>query len=205
MEVFGLLLILGGAFLVDAGITNRNPVQVFTDILKNPGNARASFGASKGSGYATIPNPPPSSNGSASGASPALYSPTGSASGASGAAIAYARAQIGKPYQWGATGPDSFDCSGLIVAAFKAGTGYGLPRTTYTMIADPRLTVVSKANLQPGDLVFPDAGHVGIYTGNGSMIDAPHTGAFVREGPVWGFLTARRIPLPGNANPILSA
>lgn len=100
-------------------------------------------------------------------------------------AIAFARAQIGKPYVWASTGPNSYDCSGLVYRAFQA-AGYkfnGRP-TTYTLVGMG--TGVTKANIQPGDLVFPDAGHVQIYTGNGMIIEAPHTGANVREVPEWG-------------------
>ncbi|WP_354640977.1 C40 family peptidase [Kitasatospora camelliae] len=101
------------------------------------------------------------------------------ATGRAAAAIGFARAQLGKPYVWGATGPDSFDCSGLVQAAYRS-AGISLPRTTYAQIAAaPRIT---RDQLQPGDLVFFYAGvtHVGLYTGNGQMIHAPHPGAPVR-------------------------
>ncbi|MFG2818898.1 NlpC/P60 family protein [Kitasatospora sp. NPDC048365] len=94
-------------------------------------------------------------------------------------AIAFARAQLGKPYVWGATGPDSYDCSGLVQAAWRS-AGVSLPRTTWSQIAAaPRVT---RDQLQPGDLVFFFSGisHVGLYTGNGRMIHAPHPGAPVR-------------------------
>lgn len=102
------------------------------------------------------------------------------------AAIAYARAQIGKPYVYGTAGPNSFDCSGLVWKSFAIGAGYsftGRP-TTYTLVGMG--TGVDKASIQPGDLVFPDAGHVQIYSGGGNIIEAPHTGADVREVPEWG-------------------
>lgn len=107
------------------------------------------------------------------------------ANGRVAVAIAFARAQIGKPYRWASTGPDSYDCSGLVYRAFQA-AGYqfqGRP-TTYTLIGMG--TAVDKADIQPGDLVFPDAGHVQIYSGGGMIIEAPHTGANVREVPEWG-------------------
>lgn len=105
--------------------------------------------------------------------------------------IGYARQQIGKPYVYGAVGPNSFDCSGLVVAAFKHGAGKTLPHWTGALISLG--TNVAKADLQPGDLVFPDSGHVQIYTGNGKVVEAPHTGAYVREVSMWGFWRARRI------------
>ncbi|MFH8433983.1 NlpC/P60 family protein [Streptomyces sp. NPDC018007] len=100
-----------------------------------------------------------------------------------GRAIAFAHGAIGKPYVWGATGPDAFDCSGLTQAAWKA-AGVGLPRTTYTQInAGQR---VPRSQLAPGDLVFFYSGisHVGLYIGGGQMIHAPRPGAPVRIAPI---------------------
>jgi cell wall-associated NlpC family hydrolase len=99
-------------------------------------------------------------------------------------ALAFARAQIGKPYVWGATGPDSYDCSGLTQAAWKA-AGVGLPRVTYDQVDAG--TTVSLAEAQPGDLVFfyDDISHVGLYIGNGMMIHAPKPGAYVREESIY--------------------
>ncbi|MFF3987652.1 NlpC/P60 family protein [Streptomyces sp. NPDC001797] len=99
-------------------------------------------------------------------------------------AIAFARAQIGKPYVWGATGPGSYDCSGLSQAAWKA-AGVSLPRTTYDQVNAG--TTVSLADALPGDLVFfyDDVSHVGIYIGNGMMIHAPKPGAYVREESIY--------------------
>ncbi|WP_328424454.1 C40 family peptidase [Streptomyces sp. NBC_00443] len=95
-------------------------------------------------------------------------------------ALAFARSQVGKPYVWGATGPDSFDCSGLTQAAWKA-AGVDIPRVTYDQVNAGTTVPVSSA--QPGDLVFfyDDITHVGLYIGNGMMIHAPKPGAYVRE------------------------
>ncbi|MEU6364704.1 NlpC/P60 family protein [Streptomyces sp. NPDC046931] len=99
-------------------------------------------------------------------------------------ALAFARAQIGKPYVWGATGPGSYDCSGLTQAAWKA-AGVTLPRTTYDQVNAGTTVPLSEA--QPGDLVFfyDDISHVGVYIGNGMMIHAPKPGAYVREESVY--------------------
>jgi len=99
-------------------------------------------------------------------------------------ALAFARAQIGKPYVWGATGPDSYDCSGFTQAAWKA-AGVDLPRVTYDQVNAG--TTVSLADAQPGDLVFfyDDISHVGLYIGNGMMIHAPKPGAYVREESIY--------------------
>jgi cell wall-associated NlpC family hydrolase len=97
--------------------------------------------------------------------------------------IAFARDQLGKPYVWGATGPDSFDCSGLTQAAYKA-AGINLPRTTWDQVnVGHRVSVDA---LQPGDLIFfySDISHVGLYIGDGQMIHAPHTGTVVKIAPI---------------------
>jgi peptidoglycan DL-endopeptidase CwlO len=103
-------------------------------------------------------------------------------------AIAYAEQQLGKPYQWGATGPDAFDCSGLVMMAYRA-AGINIPRTSEAQWAfGPRF---ASSQAQPGDLVFfagadgtPAApGHVGLVIGNGLMIEAYATGFPVRIAP----------------------
>ncbi|WP_432192006.1 NlpC/P60 family protein [Streptomyces sp. bgisy027] len=99
-------------------------------------------------------------------------------------ALAFARSQIGKPYVWGATGPDSYDCSGLTQAAWKA-AGVDIPRVTYDQVNAG--TTVPLSSAQPGDLVFfyDDVTHVGIYIGNGMMIHAPKPGTYVREESIY--------------------
>jgi cell wall-associated NlpC family hydrolase len=100
-------------------------------------------------------------------------------------AIAYAVSKIGDPYVWGATGPSTFDCSGLTQAAWAA-AGVTIPRDTYEQVA--ALPAVSRADLQPGDLLFFDGNaHVAIYVGGGMLIDAPHTGAVVEKVPFAGW------------------
>ncbi len=105
-------------------------------------------------------------------------------------AIAFARAQIGDPYLFGGTGPDQWDCSGLMLKSFES-AGISLPRTAaqqWTVGQHIRAMV----DLEPGDMVFfaydlSDAStihHVGLYIGDGLMIEAPHTGAFVRTASI---------------------
>ena len=114
---------------------------------------------------------------------PVTGPPPAAKSGAS-AALAYANAQLGKPYQWGAAGPGAFDCSGLTMMAWRAG-GVSLPHNAAAQYGQVRH--ISMADLQPGDLVFESGlGHVGIYIGGGQMIDAPHSGAVVRVSALWG-------------------
>lgn len=94
------------------------------------------------------------------------------------AVIARAKAQLGKPYQWGAAGPDSFDCSGLTMYAWQA-AGVSLPHYAKSQYDVTRH--ISIDQLQPGDLVFYNGfGHESMYIGNGEVIDAPHTGAYVQ-------------------------
>ena len=95
-------------------------------------------------------------------------------------ALDVARAQIGKPYQWAAAGPDKFDCSGLTMYAWGK-AGVQLPHSAAAQY--DMLPKVSRGSLAPGDLVFfgSPIHHVGIYEGGGLMIDAPQTGENVRR------------------------
>lgn len=99
------------------------------------------------------------------------------------ASVSYAYSKLGSPYVWGATGPDAFDCSGLIQAAYRS-AGISLPRTTYAQIGAGQR--VSRSELLPGDLVFFYSGisHVGLYVGNGQMVHAPNPSAPVRVAPI---------------------
>jgi peptidoglycan DL-endopeptidase CwlO len=107
---------------------------------------------------------------------------------AASVAIAFAEAQLGKPYLWGGTGPDAFDCSGLVMSAFRA-AGLDIPRTSQAQWAwGPR---VSPNQVQPGDLVFfigadgttAHPGHVGLVIGGGMMIEAFAPGFPIRITP----------------------
>ena len=89
-------------------------------------------------------------------------------------AVSFAYKQLGKPYRYGATGPSSYDCSGLTGAAWKA-AGIKVPRTSYAQLG--KYKRVSKSNLKPGDIVgFYGGGHVAIYVGNGYVIHASRPG-----------------------------
>ncbi|MFJ7151902.1 C40 family peptidase [Streptomyces sp. NPDC100445] len=109
--------------------------------------------------------------------------PSGTDAAKAGKAVAFARAQLGAPCVWGAAGPGSYDCSGLVQAAWKS-AGVTLPRTAPGQAAAG--TRVPPADARPGDLVLfhDDHRHVGLYTGDGMMIHAPRPGAYVREEPV---------------------
>ncbi|WP_460999127.1 C40 family peptidase [Streptomonospora sediminis] len=112
-------------------------------------------------------------------------------------AVEHAKKEIGKPYVYGAEGPGSFDCSGLVQYAYKK-AGKNISRTTYTQFDQGRS--VSRSNLKPGDLVFfySGPGHVGMYVGNGKMIHAPSSGKRVQIVKMAGyynrhFVGARRV------------
>jgi peptidoglycan DL-endopeptidase CwlO len=110
------------------------------------------------------------------------------------AALTNALGKLGKPYRWGAVGPNAFDCSGLVKWSF-ANAGKILPRTSRAMASVG--VPVSRANLQPGDLVFfyTPISHVGIYIGNGQIVHASRTGQPVKVSNMSGmrFTTARRV------------
>ncbi len=119
-------------------------------------------------------------------AAPVIAAPAVVVSGGGGAATAVreAYAQLGKPYVWGAEGPGTFDCSGLTQWVWGK-AGVALSHYTGSQWEEGRR--VDRAALIPGDLVFfhPDLDHVGLYVGNGKMIDAPRTGEVVRVENVW--------------------
>jgi cell wall-associated NlpC family hydrolase len=119
---------------------------------------------------------------------------TGTGRGAK--ALAFARAQLGKPYRFGASGPNAYDCSGLTGAAWRA-AGVTLPRTSYQQFHAGRY--VAKSDLQPGDLVFfyssTRPSHVALYVGNGMVIHAPHPGASVR------YIKMKYMPYSGARRP----
>jgi cell wall-associated NlpC family hydrolase len=98
-------------------------------------------------------------------------------------AVAAALSQLGKPYVWGAGGPDSYDCSGLTMWSW-AHAGVNLPHQSAEQ--QGMGTPVDRSQLQPGDLVFfgSPAYHVGMYVGNGMMVHAPTTGDVVKVSPL---------------------
>ncbi|WP_159662836.1 C40 family peptidase [Streptomyces mexicanus] len=115
----------------------------------------------------------------------------GAANDASAATLATKALQIaaskkGSPYQWGATGPRRFDCSGLTLYSFKK-AGKKLPRTAAQQYNKPRH--ISARSRRAGDLVFFHSGsnvyHVGIYAGSGKIWHAPHTGTVVKLEKIW--------------------
>jgi len=113
-----------------------------------------------------------------------VYSPLPPVLPQTSAALQIAMDQLGKPYVWGGNGPDNFDCSGLTKWAWSH-VGVSIPRVA----ADQQTwtTPVPISQLAPGDLVFmgSPAHHVGMYIGNGMMVNAPHSGANVSVMSIW--------------------
>ncbi|WP_297633577.1 C40 family peptidase [uncultured Clostridium sp.] len=121
------------------------------------------------------------------------YVPNNSqASGSAQAIISYGEQFIGVPYVWGGESPSGFDCSGLMQYIFGH-NGVSLPRTSEAQ--QECGTPVAKGNLQPGDLVFwgEPAYHVAVYIGNGQILVAPHTGAYVTVMNLYPYTNARRV------------
>ena len=129
------------------------------------------------------------------------------APGRQGIAVAFALAQLGKPYLWGGEGPDAFDCSGLTMRAWAA-AGVPIGRTTHAQVTIG-VPVTSTTALRPGDLIFiagsdgtaAAPGHVGMFVGTvhgvPTLVQAPHTGAVVHLTPLtsWtGLIVAMRRP-----------
>jgi cell wall-associated NlpC family hydrolase len=129
------------------------------DMSVGGSSSRSSDSSSSSSGGSSIPLPPGSST--------------------AAAAANYAMGKLGSPYVWAAAGPDSFDCSGLVVWAFAQAGRSGLPHSTYSLV---NMGVpVPMDQLQVGDLLFAAGdGHVAIYVGNNSFVPAPHTGDVVK-------------------------
>lgn len=158
-----------------------------SDLKEQIGEVTAAFAALSSSEKATL----------AGSVFPPGYDPAtvlrGLVPGSNGSALQAALTQVGKPYVWGATGPDGYDCSGLMVWAYKQ-IGKTVPRSSQAQAASG--TPVRKEDLQPGDLVlyYSDASHVGMYAGNGNIVHASTFGVPVKVAPLdaYPFYGARR-------------
>ena len=104
-------------------------------------------------------------------------------SGKVGAVLAYAYAQLGKPYVFGAAGPKAFDCSGIVMMAWRQ-AGVRFDHSSYIMMNEQTVHIPA-SQMRPGDLVFfYGGGHVGLFVGNGNVLHAPHTGDVVKISPL---------------------
>lgn len=129
-------------------------------------------------------------------------------------AVAYALAQLGDPYLWAAEGPDRFDCSGLVWAAYRSAGYRALPRVSRDQYYATRSRTVARTGLLPGDLLFFASGsswtsihHMGMYIGRGRMVHAPRSGDVVKISTVtWSRLYAATrvvngVPIPTTPTP----
>ncbi|WP_283679435.1 C40 family peptidase [Lentilactobacillus sp. Marseille-Q4993] len=109
-----------------------------------------------------------------------------------------AKSKLGKPYSWGAVGPNSFDCSGFTSYVYKKGANVSISRTAQAQYNTSKH--VSYKNIQKGDLVFfgsssASISHVGMYIGNGKMIDAQNSGVITEavKAPWWNYVGAAHV------------
>lgn len=201
MFPLGFFVFTMAAFLVDCAVKNRAPIATLEAIIADPKHMRDILNGTAGTGYQStfVRNADGFAANSTGGfggvdGAPALGDLLGGplqnpGSGKAEKALGFARSQVGKPYRWGATGPNAYDCSGLMYAAYKF-AGVNIPRTTAGQVIGGK--PVSRSQLLPGDLVFPYPGHVFMYAGNGNVIEAPHTGTNVHETNLYKFWKARR-------------
>lgn len=169
----GFASITGGLWLIESAYKNRAPLQTARDILTNPNAALTK------EGHVAKAVPTQVSNGPTRGT---VGLGPSTATGDRGVVLNYARAQIGKPYVFGASGPNSFDCSGLVLAAYKQ-VGVPLPHFVGMQAAMCLRTTAP----QPGDIVFFGASlhHNGIYAGNNMLVHAPQPGDVVKLADIW--------------------
>jgi cell wall-associated NlpC family hydrolase len=153
------------------GVVTPSPTPKTSPPSSGPTSTAAPAGGTGGSG---------SSGGSGGSGNPSAQAPGASK------AVAYANAQLGKPYQWGGAGPNSFDCSGLVMMAWEQAGIY------FPHLAQDQYNLTQQIPLSsalPGDLIFfgtpSNVYHVGIYIGNGQMIDAPRTGENVSVSSIY--------------------
>jgi peptidoglycan DL-endopeptidase CwlO len=146
------------------------------EVERAAGKTRALLARMRAVDRASVPSrpatpvaPPPSGGGGGG----------GGGGGSAAAVVAYARAQVGKPYCYGGSGPGCFDCSGLTMMAWRQ-AGVSLPHSSAAQYNVGRR--ISSGELRPGDLVFyySPISHVSVYIGNGQRISATHTGDYVR-------------------------
>lgn len=177
----------GGVLLV-AAIRNQPPTDVVRAVLKRPtsGAALGSPFAQAGSGVATV---------AATGAAVGTVAASIGATLSGNALVAEARKHLGKKYVFGSVGPNTFDCSGLVVYCLRKTSYPGCPRfTTFnvsSVLAKRGWRKVAPAQFQAGDVIIR-TGHMGIASGKDTYINAPHTGSVVKEVRIpgsgwWGY------------------
>jgi cell wall-associated NlpC family hydrolase len=145
--------------------------QVRQALARQQAEAAARASSSSSSGRKSYPSSP---------SSPDIVAPRTRPPGAPhGGVVGVAYDQLGKPYVWGAEGPDAFDCSGLTMYCYRVGAGIEISHSSYEQANCG--VPVAPSELQPGDILgFRGWGHVGLYVGGGDFIQAPQTGDVVK-------------------------
>lgn len=189
------VLLGSGLYLTVCGVKNMPPKATFVALIRGqavpttpwflpPNYSVGALGIIEGDNPGALGQPPSQAAGGVAGG--ALLA----GSGARGKILAFAQAQIGERYVWGASGPDQWDCSGLTMKAYKE-AGISLPH--HAASQQQKGHSVTMANAQPGDLVFwgPVSGHVAIWLGGGKILHAPHTGDVVKISALYDVKRAR--------------
>lgn len=212
----GFALAIVGVWLVDSAVQGRHPITVLKEIIERPTMARATLTDSKHklSPIADISNAlsltdqtanpsldtTPHSNAAGPTHSAAYVTSNGMPPGIAPVmtngnpgemAVSFAEQQVGKPYVYGAEGPNAYDCSGLMFAAWRV-AGVTIPRTTWAMLASKSMIRVRKKDLRPGDIVFPYPSHCFMYIGDNRVVEAAHPGTKIHIVNMYQFATARR-------------
>lgn len=159
-------LAAAGGLLVYAGVTGKPPLDALRELVK---------------GAASPPAPWARPQTAGPGASVASGAGAGPMAGAAQTALA----QVGKPYRWGAKGPDRFDCSGLVYFCYRQTDPSYTYLTTYGIIASRKFSKISRADVAAGDLLWK-TGHVAIAISGSELVEAYRTGTLVRRGPIDG-------------------
>jgi cell wall-associated NlpC family hydrolase len=161
-----------GALLVYAGLRGESPLESLRGVLTGKPQP--------------VPEGTPVTVSGASGGS--LASGTAIVgSGAAASAVPIALAQVGKPYRWGGTGPNSFDCSGLIYYSYRKAGLQAPPRTSWGYAGSRLFRQVSRAQVSAGDVCW-HPGHVALAISNTQVVEAPHAGVPVRTREISGFV-----------------
>jgi len=182
-----------GVLLAWSGLTNKGVLATTRDIIQGtrpvPGTPQ-SFSFSLGGSGSSDSGGTTTTQGDSLTTLSDLSVSGGSA--AAHQAVGFAVAQVGKWYQWGATGPDEYDCSGLMYAAYKS-AGKTIPRISEMQIVYGQ--AIPNGQEIPGDLMFPEPGHVVMCIGGGQCVEAAHTGTQVRVRPYdrGEFIVRRRV------------
>ena len=207
MNGLAITLLSSGLWLVYSGVTNRAPIRTLISILQNPGDARNIVHAKANRIDPNAPDLNPVTlqphGGTGLQANPVSGTPTSTGSGAT--IVAFARSQIGKPYQTGGSGNPGWDCSGLVQSAL-ATVGVQVSHSALAQLGSPKGKIIDAniknlSNLQPGDIIFPAAtpellgNHVAVYSGGGNIIEAAYPGSKVRERAIYPFLIAKRFTI----------